>query len=120
MEKTVLLERVTDANYGAFINQENAVLILTLSYCRHCQDFKEEVVTQAVDQFPQIKFCEAVLDLGRLVKLKRDLAKKMPEYYPAAIVYQKGVEIVRLESAAGMAPTLDKLFCVLGNVCRKS
>jgi hypothetical protein len=120
MEKMALLERVTDANYGTFINQENAVIILTLSYCEHCQDFKKEAVGPASERFPEVRFGEAVLDLGRLIRLKKDIVKSMPECYPTAIIYQKGVEITRVESSPGMAPTLEKLICTLSGVCRKS
>ena len=104
------LQKITDSNFEDFIKNKKAVLFLTLSYCPYCQAYKKEIMS-VIKANPAVKFGCADVEEGNTNKLEATIA--MPDYYPTAILFKNGKEILRLESGAGDPTTCDEFEDVI-------
>ena len=102
----MVLQKVNDKDYKEKLKSGKAVLVLTLSYCPYCRDYKEEI-KPVIKANTGIKFLEAEMDKDNVGEINEAIL--MPDYYPTAILFKDGVEVARMESKSGVSVTKEQL-----------
>ncbi len=90
------VSRITDKNYEDFMGSRRAVLVLSESWCPACHAYKP-IVEALSGSMPYVRFGEAVLDEGHLIKLKRSYPAEEVEYLPTTVLFRDGKVVYKFE-----------------------
>jgi len=94
------IKALNNSNYSDFLESGQSVLVISESWCPTCAEYKP--IIQAVsDELTGIDFYEAVLDQGRLGRLKRDHQDLIENirYLPTTLLFEKGELKYQIEGA---------------------
>jgi len=103
------IEKITDENYEDFRKSEKAVLVLSLAkLCGACKRYKP-TLSSVAEEISHVRFGEAELDEGHLIKLKRDFPDI--KYVPTTILVRNGEVVHRFDGEC----SADKLSTTVRN-----